>query len=421
MTDDMTHETTPETTVAQTVFQLDEVRRHHGHEVRALDGVTLTIGSGELVAVEGPSGSGKSTLLALLGGLDTPTSGAVLLDGRDLSGLDDRRLTALRAQDIGFVFQHFNLIPTLTATQNVEAVMVPLGVPTGERRRRAEELLDRVGLAGRKHHLPARLSGGEQQRVAIARALANRPRVLLADEPTGNLDSATAADVVALLASLAHETGVTVVLVTHDREVAARADRTIVMRDGLAVAGAEDGPAPLPVVELDAPRPPARLERLAPLLASAASLVFLGGVATAVGWAPSAAPLVPTAVAAAPHTCLLDCQVPRAHVSTAAHLPTATATHPAVPKVVPAVADVTLHTSRHSTPHAAPKPVAPTHVVVVHKPTATPKPAPAPTTTPDPAPTTDPVQDPTPVDTTDPTTSYPVFTWPFPWLAPPTR
>jgi putative ABC transport system ATP-binding protein len=401
-----------------TVLELDEVRRHHGRDVRALDGVSLTIGSGELVAIEGPSGSGKSTLLALLGGLDSPTSGAVRLDGRDLSGLDDRHLTAVRAQDIGFVFQHFNLIPTLTATQNVEAVMVPLGVPAAERRLRAEELLERVGLATRRHHLPARLSGGEQQRVAIARALANRPRVLLADEPTGNLDSTTAADVVGLLSDLAHETGVTVVLVTHDRDVAARADRTIVMRDGLAVSGADDGPPPAPVIHLET-RPAPRVERLAPLLASAASLVFLGGVATAVGWAPGATPVAPTVVAA-PDTCLTTCDVTVPHVPAVAPRRAVPATHVATPKVAPATVHVPTRTTsaKHATPAAVPT-HAPAHVVVLHKPAPKPIPVTAPITAPDPEPTTDPVEDPLPIDQTEePTSPWPVLTWLWPtWPA----
>ena len=221
--------------MTETLYVLQEVRRVYrtaAGEVAALDGVTLTIGPGELVAVEGPSGSGKSTLLQLLGALERPTSGSLVLDGRELRDLSQRQLTAVRLRDVGFVFQSFNLIPTLTASENVEVAMVPLGGDRRSRRAKAAALLDRVGLGARARHLPSRLSGGEQQRVAIARALANEPRVILADEPTGNLDSTTADEVVDVLRKLSDEQGVTVVVVTHDEEVARNAGRRIRLRDG---------------------------------------------------------------------------------------------------------------------------------------------------------------------------------------------
>jgi putative ABC transport system ATP-binding protein len=212
-----------------------------GTTVHALRGVDLTIGAGELVAVEGPSGSGKSTLLQLLGALDTPTAGRVAFDGQELATAGDKTLTTLRREAIGFVFQQFNLIPTLTAAENVEVAMVASGRGKAgrgkvDRAARVTELLGQVGLGDRSDHLPSRLSGGEQQRVAIARALANGPRVVLADEPTGNLDSATAAEVVDLLAGLCDGGGVTVVLVTHDDEVASRARRRIRLRNGEVVS-----------------------------------------------------------------------------------------------------------------------------------------------------------------------------------------
>jgi putative ABC transport system ATP-binding protein len=221
------------------LYVLDGVERRYergGTTVHALRGVDLTIEPGELLAVEGPSGSGKSTLLQLLGALDSPTAGRVAFDGQELATAGDRALTALRSEAIGFVFQQFNLIPTLTAGENIEVAMVPATRSKDERARRVAELLDQVGLGDRGDHLPSRLSGGEQQRVAIARALANGPRVVLADEPTGNLDSTTAAEVVDLLAALCDGNGVTVVLVTHDAEVAARARRRIRLRNGEIVS-----------------------------------------------------------------------------------------------------------------------------------------------------------------------------------------
>jgi putative ABC transport system ATP-binding protein len=200
--------------------------------VRAVDGVSLEIEAGEFVAIEGPSGSGKTTLLQLLGALDRPSEGVVAFEGRDLATLRDHELAELRLGAFGFVFQQFNLIPTLSAVQNVEVALAPAGVRGNALRERAEALLEEVGLAPRAGHLPAQLSGGEQQRVAIARALATEPRVILADEPTGNLDTATGADVIELLAGLAAQHGATVVVATHDAELASRAPKRLAMRDG---------------------------------------------------------------------------------------------------------------------------------------------------------------------------------------------
>jgi len=200
--------------------------------IRAVDAVDLTIEEGQFLVIEGSSGSGKTTLLLLLGGLDRPTSGQVLFEGRDMATLPDGKLADLRLKAFGFVFQQFNLIPTLTAVENVEAAMAPTGVNGRTQRARALEVLKEVGLADRSRHLPSQLSGGEQQRVAIARALANDPRVILADEPTGNLDSRTGEEIVHLLMGLSAKRGKTVVLVTHDRAVAEQAPRVLHMRDG---------------------------------------------------------------------------------------------------------------------------------------------------------------------------------------------
>jgi putative ABC transport system ATP-binding protein len=203
--------------------------------IRALDGVDLEIGPGEFVALEGPSGSGKTTLLQLLGALDRPSEGQVFFEERELGGLRDRALAELRLRAFGFVFQQFNLIPTLTALENVEAGGAPARLPRAELRARALALLDEVGLADRASHLPTQLSGGEQQRVAIARALVTEPRVILADEPTGNLDSRSGTDIVDRLAGLAADRGTTVVVATHNHELAARAPRRLAMRDGQIV------------------------------------------------------------------------------------------------------------------------------------------------------------------------------------------
>ena len=203
--------------------------------IKAVDKVDVTLETGQFVVIEGPSGSGKSTLLQLLGALDKPTSGHVLFEGQDLGALGDRELTKLRLRSFGFVFQHFNLIPTLTAVQNVEAGLVPLRPRSAELRERSLAMLAEVGIEGRATHLPSQLSGGEQQRVAIARALSAEPRVLLADEPTGNLDTVSGADVIALLNDLAARHGTTVIVATHDAELAALAPRRLVMRDGRLV------------------------------------------------------------------------------------------------------------------------------------------------------------------------------------------
>jgi putative ABC transport system ATP-binding protein len=200
--------------------------------INALSGIDLTIEHGEIVALVGPSGSGKTTLLQLLGALDRPTSGQIFFEGRDLNALADNELAEIRLRAFGFVFQTFNLIPTLNALQNVEAKLAPTGVPEDELRARSLALLEEVGLSGRADHLPSQLSGGEQQRVAIARALSTEPRVVLADEPTGNLDSRTGTEVVDLLTSLSEERRHTVILVTHDAEIAEKAHRSIRMQDG---------------------------------------------------------------------------------------------------------------------------------------------------------------------------------------------
>jgi len=212
------------------VYELD------GVSVPALRGVSLTVEPGDYLAIVGTSGSGKSTLMHLLGGLDRPTAGTLLIGGRDVSTLSAPDMARLRNETIGFVFQSFHLLARTTAQDNVALPLVYRGIGRRERRARAAAMLDRVGLAHRLDHRPSQMSGGEQQRVAIARALVTDPTVLLADEPTGNLDSTTGASVLALLESL-NADGVAIVLVTHDKEVAARARRQILMRDGLIVEG----------------------------------------------------------------------------------------------------------------------------------------------------------------------------------------
>jgi putative ABC transport system ATP-binding protein len=203
--------------------------------VEILKGIDLEIPRGQFAAIMGPSGSGKSTLLGLLAGLDNPTSGQVLLDGEDITQLSEDRMAVLRGQKIGFVFQSYHLIPTLTAEENVLLPMELAGRDRGGRAR-ARELLDRVGLTDRFDHYPVQLSGGEQQRVALARAFALRPPILLADEPTGNLDSATGAVVLELILTLHREENATMVLVTHEQPLAACADRRIILRDGLVAS-----------------------------------------------------------------------------------------------------------------------------------------------------------------------------------------
>ena len=208
--------------------------------VNAVQGVDLMIEPGQFVALEGPSGSGKTTLLQLLGALDRPSSGSVFFEGRDLAKLRDGDLAELRLRSFGFVFQQFNLIPTLTALENVQAKLAPAGLSTVDSRQRAEGMLAEVGLADRASHLPSHLSGGEQQRVAIARALALEPRVILADEPTGNLDSGTGAEIIEILARLGAEHGTTIIVATHDTGLAGRAPRRLGMRDGRLLAAAAD-------------------------------------------------------------------------------------------------------------------------------------------------------------------------------------
>jgi putative ABC transport system ATP-binding protein len=200
--------------------------------VDALRGVDLTVARGEFVALVGPSGSGKSTVLNLVGGLDQPTSGQVWINGTELSASDERTLTQHRRRHVGFVFQSFNLLPRLTAEENVALPLMFSDVSEKERRARARALLERVGLEHRLEHRPTQLSGGEQQRVAIARALVGEPALLLADEPTGNLDTTTGAEIMALLKKLNQEGGLTLLVVTHDAEVAAFADRVVELRDG---------------------------------------------------------------------------------------------------------------------------------------------------------------------------------------------
>jgi putative ABC transport system ATP-binding protein len=206
--------------------------KQKNREITALNSVTLSIKTGDMVAIQGPTGGGKSTLLQLLGGLDRPTSGGVEIDGRDLEKLGDNELAAIRAKLVGFVFQNFNLIPTLSAIENVELALVPLGVNKAERKLRAQGALESVGLGDRADHLPTELSGGQQQRVAIARALVKEPAVLLADEPTGNLDEETRDEIIGLLENLWKEKGITLIIVTHDSAVAKRAKTRLHIKNG---------------------------------------------------------------------------------------------------------------------------------------------------------------------------------------------
>jgi putative ABC transport system ATP-binding protein len=213
------------------IVDLHRAYRMGGEEIRALDGVSLTMLRNEYVAIMGPSGSGKSTLMNLLGCLDTPTGGEYWLNGLEVSRLSDDELARVRNREIGFVFQTFNLLPRATALHNVELPLVYAGTRTRERRDRAVEALERVGLGHRMDHRPNELSGGQRQRVAIARALVNRPSILLADEPTGNLDSATSTEIMRVFADL-HAAGQTVIMVTHEPDIAAHAARVVTLRDG---------------------------------------------------------------------------------------------------------------------------------------------------------------------------------------------
>jgi ABC-type lipoprotein export system ATPase subunit len=221
------------------LIELRDVTRVYGAgdaEVKALGGISLSIGAGELVAVMGPSGSGKSTCMNILGCLDTPTSGEYLFSGVDLARLDRRQRALFRRHYLGFVFQGFNLLARTSALENVELPLLYRGVPAGKRRARARDVLHLVGLDGREHHAPSELSGGQQQRVAIARAIVSDPVVLLADEPTGNLDRARSREILELLVRLNEERGLTVIMVTHDPEIAAYARRNVHFLDGLVAA-----------------------------------------------------------------------------------------------------------------------------------------------------------------------------------------
>src|SRR5262244_3056699 len=234
------------------MYQLTNVSKLYakgGRTVPAVRDLTLAIADGDWLAVQSRTGHGKSTLLNLLGGLDRPTSGSVELDGRDLARLREGQVTRLRAESIGFIFQTFNLVPTLTAAENVEAALIPLHVGATERNRRVDAALDSVGLGDRARHLPGEVSGGQQQRTAIARALVKEPKVLLADEPTGNLDEDTRDEIINLLEKLWRERGLTLVLVTHDSAIARRAGRVGVMSKGLLTiqAGTRPDPATDPV------------------------------------------------------------------------------------------------------------------------------------------------------------------------------
>lgn len=213
-------------------FKVSKVYRKGVEVIKALDGVDLKVFEGEFIIILGPSGSGKSTLLNILGALDRPSSGTVVIDGLEVSKLKEAELVALRRQKVGFVFQQYNLIPTLTALENVEIALAPMGIPKEKRLERCRDLLNLVGLSKRMEHLPSELSGGEQQRVAIARALANDPKILLLDEPTGVLDTKTGREVMEIVRQANKEGGKTVLVVTHAGYIKSYADRLLYMRDG---------------------------------------------------------------------------------------------------------------------------------------------------------------------------------------------
>jgi putative ABC transport system ATP-binding protein len=219
------------------IIQLDKLSKVYemgATQVKALDDVSLTIGKGDYIAIMGPSGSGKSTLMNLIGCLDTPTRGSYVLNGREVAALDDNALAEIRNKEIGFIFQTFNLLARTNALQNVELPLIYAGLGRQERRKRAEEALISVGLGVRMHHKPNELSGGERQRVAVARALVNNPSILLADEPTGNLDSKTGEEIMQLFGQL-NSTGHTIIVVTHEEDIATRAHRIVRLRDGRIV------------------------------------------------------------------------------------------------------------------------------------------------------------------------------------------
>lgn len=222
------------------MIRLNNLCKIYGDEINsiaALKDVSLHVAKGEFLAIMGPSGSGKSTLMNILGCLDTPTSGEYLLNGRKMASLDKKELTRVRGEQIGFVFQSFMLLPKLTAIENVEMPLMYRGIGQKERRRKAKKMLELVGLSSRQSHLPSELSGGQCQRVAIARALVNNPKVILADEPTGNLDTKTGDEIMDILKEF-HQDGVTIILITHEPEIAAYADRTEILRDGRLEGGA---------------------------------------------------------------------------------------------------------------------------------------------------------------------------------------
>jgi len=218
-----------------TVSNVYKIYNKMENEVRALDGISFSISQGEFIAIVGPSGSGKSTLMNILGCLDTPTSGEYFLNGQNVAGLNEKKLTYIRNREIGFVFQSFNLVPGLDALENVELPLLYRGMPREERRRLAQSALEQVGLAERMHHKPSQMSGGQQQRVAIARAIAARPPIILADEPTGNLDSKSGASIMEILRALNTE-GETVILITHDNNIAHTAGRMLKIQDGRMVS-----------------------------------------------------------------------------------------------------------------------------------------------------------------------------------------